>query len=77
MKIVLVTWLDAQSYDPWDDIKEHANLKPPLIYSCGFLLTETDECIVINMTHDPIGNDASQSLVIPRQIVKEIVILKE
>lgn len=52
MKTCLITWSDAVSVDEWTDVDEAKELVPHEILTIGFVVAETDECIVMAASWD-------------------------
>jgi hypothetical protein len=69
MKITYLIWYDASSFDDWIDISE---VKPELaeIHSCGILVSENKEALVIAVNKDNTNDKVSCSMSVPKAWIK-------
>ena len=75
MKIVEVEWLDAHSSMDAMTISDLEKQKPILTKSCGFLIHEDQEKIILaSMIYEDI---LDQYQVIPKGMVKKIRVIRE
>lgn len=74
MKVVLVEWQDAESFDPWIAIDE-APQELTVIKSVGFLIRETKDILTLALNHDVEGEEISCVMNIPRAWIKKKTIL--
>lgn len=73
--LILVLWDDASGLNPgWTSKDEE--IKMQLAMSCGFLIKENDEHIIIAQDIDDEGSHNGRTQ-IPKGMVKEIKILKK
>jgi len=78
MKIVEVIWFDAQTgFSVPQDLEEIARVKPLLTQSCGYLVDENKERIVLGfMMFD--GEDMVKHWqLIPRGMIKKIKVVRK
>lgn len=72
---VVVEWVDAQSFDAWDDMENHIS-QCPIVVSVGFLIHEDEHVVIITQNVDVKNGSASMTTQIPAGMVKEIYHLK-
>ena len=70
---VFVIWEDAFSIDEWTDISDLESQCCAMIHSCGFLLEETMDHVVLALNYDTANESASCVMYIPTNMVKAIV----
>ena len=68
MKLVKVTWHDAQSYDAWDGRDQE--FEAPKCVTVGFLVEQTKKHIVVAGTRS--RKDIACAMVIPMGMVKKV-----
>lgn len=75
-KIVEVTWLDAQSYMGYaDDIGEISKWEPIITHSCGYLLYQDKEKVILGFML--FGEEqVKHCQMIPRGMIKKIKEIK-
>ena len=66
MKAVLIEWLDAVSFDPWEELTEAKKLEPHVIQSLGWLVEEDDKKIIIAGAWDLEREGVASSWAIPK-----------
>lgn len=73
--LVLVQWEDAQSIDEsaWVENKDH-DYKPYLVYQVGFLLSDTEQGLILSQAWNPKAVGARDQ--IPRGMVRSVVLLE-
>ncbi len=77
MKLVLVKWIDAHSYDQWTELEELRDAsKPTEITSVGWLISENEHFKMI-APHISSSHNASGTMGIPNTAIVKIVELKE
>lgn len=76
LDIVTIIWTDPASADAWDDIDQHAKLTASTIISTGFLLHDDDLNMVIALSIDEEAAQASQSLTVPKVLIKSCELIK-
>jgi hypothetical protein len=74
-KIIMVEWIDAESHDPWTDLSE-LDADFPTILSCGILINDGPEGIVLAGNYDSKNEQASCTMKIPHGMIKKLKALK-
>ncbi len=77
--IEYVLWKDAVSVDPWTHVDE---IKPTyhLIETVGFIVKESNEAVVVALSHDMNSNNYCCFIHIPKEMVvlrKKLPIIKK
>ena len=73
--IEVIQWGDAESIDQWEAIKDLEHEVLPTIYSVGWILRESKDCVVMCCNFDKQNEKASCIMLIPKSmIVKRSVI---
>lgn len=75
LKFIMVVWQDPSSRDEWDS-KEIHDGECNYIVSAGIVLSETEEKYVIALNCDISADQWSQSLIIPKGLIKSIKCLQ-
>jgi hypothetical protein len=75
MKIVEVTWVDAQSRDAWEDIKTVTN-DLALVKSVGYLFYKDKKLVTLALNNDTTNETLSCVMHIPQGCIKKIRYLK-
>jgi len=70
-KLVFVQWYDAETHLGWEQ-NDTLEAKPPLIYTIGFLVAESDEGIIIASTVGTAGTDSNARILIPLGMIKDV-----
>lgn len=70
-KIILVEWVDSGSSDRWSSLDEIELKKRNLCISCGFLIKEDNEWLVLALSYDPDSGDYQCWLEIPKVAIKK------
>ena len=74
-KVVEVVWFDAQSSTCSWSLEELKDFKPVLTKSCGYLLVEEEDYIILGFTDFGDGL-IKHNQCIPRGMIKEIKVLR-
>lgn len=71
---VEVTWHDAFSCDPWDNLDVHVDIakRPCVCVSIGWLVYQDKKIMVLAQSLSGGGSRAGASLSVPRSIVKRL-----
>lgn len=75
MKIVEVTWVDAQSRDQWEDIKDVTN-DLALVKSVGYLFYKDKKLVTLALNNDTTNDTLSCVMHIPVGCIKKMRYLK-
>lgn len=75
MNIVIVEWWDAESNDAWVDVSSVPD-SPPIVQTVGFVILETKKHIVLAQNFDPTNDKMSNTMNIPRGMIKKITHLR-
>lgn len=73
--IVSISWMDAMSYDKWDNHTHHIDCDGLPVTTVGFLLRK-DKYAVVVAANLASNGDLGLSMCIPRGMVKKIKVLK-
>ncbi len=80
-KIVEVEWFDAQTHNGYaEDIGELKDWNPLMSYSCGYLLHEDKEKVIVGFLlfiGDNVSNQVKHCQMIPRKMIKNIRVIRE
>jgi hypothetical protein len=74
-EFALIEWLDACSYDEWEDSSD-IDLAPVLIISLGIVYDHTKEYITLALNYDRENELFSTLMCIPSGMIKSIKTLK-
>ena len=74
---VEVVWLDSVSDGSWMPLEQalHEAAEEPLHYSCGYLLAETDDYLLVGLSYqDTVTSKTmvADTMRIPRAVVREV-----
>ena len=73
--LVVVDWLDAEHSDGWTSLKKVEALKPVIVHSVGWVVTDTELLLVlaacIGDTWKP-GDTVGRAIVLPRSMVQKV-----
>ena len=72
--MVKIVWVDAESYDDWEDVAEKRECKE--ITTMGFLLSDDDKGLSVAMQLDPTNEKVSMTMIIPNHWIVSIVELR-
>jgi hypothetical protein len=73
MKIVEVSWIDSTALaDGWRDKQTYIEMSNLECTTVGYLIYESDDIIVLAMSHNPENDDVNHCYTIPRVCVKEM-----
>ena len=74
---VVVEWLDAYEMESgWQTIEEAKKIKPPQVFSMGYVLKETKEFIILCADIGREGDsDCGRVTVIPKSWIKKVDLL--
>lgn len=77
MKIVKVTWIDAESHNEWVEVKDLVD--PSICTTVGFLVKETEEFYYIAATVSLEGEaiHTNNRILIPKVWIKEFTEIKD
>ena len=74
---VYIEWVDITSQaDPWLDIEEAVKLKPAQMMTCGWIIREDEESIVIASTIDKNEEIVGDVNCIPHRSIDKIIPLE-
>jgi len=71
-KAVVVTWFDAVSHDPWEEINDVKDQEVHTIQTLGFLLTEDDRKLVLAASWDQDNESVASTWTIPKTWLLEV-----
>lgn len=70
LKPYIVEWEDCCSYGRWTDLDVMRTVESSQCVSVGFLIEKTKEKIVLSLNYDARKGDVSDTIIIPRSLVK-------
>lgn len=73
MKRIYIEWIDAWSQDQWTNTDEALRtcIKPCMVSTSAYLLTESDDCLVICHSVNKTDNMVCGILNIPKGMIKK------
>ncbi len=75
MKMVIVEWIDSESFDEWED--QHGDDGDlPVIRSIGFLKSETDKYVTLVLSWDSTNEKVATKMKIPKVAIQAMRELK-
>lgn len=76
MRPIYIEWYDPQSEDEWTQIKDLKLEYPPLLKTYGWCVKEDDKCVLFALNYDERNEQVSQSMCIPKVMIKKKKFLK-
>ena len=71
LKVVLVSWFDSMGILEWTPIEDVESVLQ-LTYSCGFLVKESENCIVLALSYDEQTESVHNFIHIPILCIEEV-----
>lgn len=71
---VYVKWMDAWGDDDWLDVEDlkKKSVDHYIVHTVGYLIHESPECYIISQNIEEVGDMASMTMFIPREMVLSI-----
>lgn len=70
LKPYMVEWEDCASFGRWMDLDVARKMEASQCVTVGFLVEKTPQKLVMTLNRDTGGGDVSDTIVIPRSLVK-------
>lgn len=74
--LVQVTWIDITSVTRWESLQHHQQQEPLDCVSVGYVIRSDKKQMTIAQTLCLSNGDVTESLVIPRSVIRNIKVLK-
>ena len=70
--LVRIEWSDAESDDPWEDVKTLRESITRQVVSAGFLILETDTSLVLGRSYGKNDDETEGRLTIPKSWITKL-----